>query len=414
MNSRILIVEDSEFYGKLLKRTITSQLGLQVLWFKTYAETESVIEDSDDICIALLEFHLPDAMNGEIINLCVRYSIPSVVMTGKFSPDLQELIWSKRVIDYVLKEGGHALEYLVELVDRSIKNKKIGILIVDDSKVGRNHLRNLLETHQFKIYEAEHGLEGLEVLEKNQDIKLALVDYKMPVCNGFEFTKKVRQKYPLDKLAIIGISARGSHAMMIKFIKYGANDFITKPFISELLYCRVNQNIKIIESFETIRQTALIDHLTKIHNRRYLFEAGEVLFNSAKRNGTYLAVAMIDIDNFKQINDTMGHVTGDSVIKKVSHLLKDNIRNSDLIVRYGGEEFCIVSSNMDPKQAIFLFDNLRLKIYQNEFLHEGNAFQVSVSFGVCIEKKNTLTDMINAADEKLYEAKEQGKNKVCL
>jgi diguanylate cyclase (GGDEF)-like protein len=389
-------------------------MDLQVIWFKTYEEVEKALPESHDYVIALLDYHLPDAMDGEIIDLCARFAIPSVVMTGTFSVDLQEIIWSKKVIDYVLKDGGHAIEYLVDLVKRSIKNKEIGILVVDDSVVSRRHLSNLLKTHQFKVYEAENGLIAYDILEQNNDIKLVLTDYNMPECNGYELTKKIRTKYSMDRLAIIGLSGRGGHSMMIKFIKYGANDFLSKPFISELLYCRINQNIKIIEYFESVREASLVDHLTKIHNRRYLHESGELLFNTAKRNGTYMAVALLDLDNFKTINDTMGHDAGDMVLVKVAEILKKNIRKTDVLARYGGEEFCILGNNMDPKEALTLFDHIRERVEQFSFLFENEKIQVTVSIGLCIEKKESLTDMINAADHKLYEAKASGKNRICI
>jgi len=412
MTKKILIVEDSEFYGKLLKRSISSKLGFQVIWFKSFQETEKALEDTDNILLAILDYHLPDAMGGEIIELCRKWQIPSIVMTATFSPDIQEVIWSKKVIDYVIKEGAHSISYLIEQIDRFNKNQDIGILVVDDSTVSRTHLRQLLKIHQFKVYEAADGNEALEILDSHMDIKLALVDYQMPVCDGIEFTKRARKIFPLERLAIIGISAIGSHAMMIKFIKYGANDFITKPFVSELLYCRVNLNIKVVEYFETLREVALIDHLTQIHNRRYLYESGEMLFNNAIRNGNYLSVAMIDIDDFKIINDTYGHEAGDIVIKSIAQILKRSIRKSDIVVRYGGEEFCIVGNNMDPKEVISLFDKLRKKIEEYEFVYEGKKFKVTSSFGLCIEKKKSLTDMINNADNNLYKAKELGKNKV--
>ncbi len=414
MSIKVLIVDDSEFYGKLLIRSIKSQLGCEIIWFKTYAETKAAIADLKDVSIALLDYHLPDAMDGEIIDLCTDANIPSIVMTGTFSPDIQEVIWSKKVIDYVLKEGGHSINYLIKFIKSFERNKDIGILIVDDSKVSRSHLKNLLQNHHYKIYEAVNGLKGMEVLDANSDIKLVLTDYQMPLCDGFEFTKNIRKKYPMEKVAIIGISTRGGHAMLIKFIKYGANDFLTKPFISELLYCRINQNIKMVEFFENMRQVALIDHLTQLHNRRYLSETGELLFDTAKRNGTYFAVAIIDIDDFKKVNDSMGHEAGDIVLKKVAKILKTNIRKTDIVCRYGGEEFCIIGNNMDPKEILTLFDNLRKKLYEHTFSFEGKKFNISASFGVCIEKKNSLTDMINAADEKLFDAKRQGKNRVCI
>lgn len=414
MGMKILIVDDSDFYGKLLIRSIKSKLECDIIWYKTYKETQDAIGELQDVTIALLDYHLPDAMDGEIIDLCSSNKIPCVVMTGTFTSDIQEVIWSKKIIDYVLKEGGHSITYLIELIESFEKNKEIGILIVDDSKVSRSHLKTLLQLHQYKIYEAVNGLQGMEVLEANGDIKLVLTDYQMPLCDGFEFTKKIRKRYPKENLAIIGISSRGGHAMLIKFIKYGANDFITKPFVSELLYCRINQNLNVVEYFEKTRQIALIDHLTSLHNRRYLSETGELLFNSAKRNGTYFAIALIDIDDFKIINDTMGHEMGDIVLKKFADILLNNMRKTDIVCRYGGEEFCIIGNNIDPKEILKLFDSLRIKIFEHTFSFEGKKFNISASFGVCIEKKNSLTDMINTADEKLYEAKKQGKNRVCI
>ncbi|MBB6480699.1 GGDEF domain-containing response regulator [Spirochaeta isovalerica] len=417
MSHKIIIVEGSEFYGKLLKHSISHSLGFQVIWFKSYREAEVGLPthvESGEIIMAILDYHLPDAMDGAIVDLCLSHNIPSLVMTSTFSPDIQEVIWSKKVIDYVIKEGSHSVGYILGMINRFNKNRDIGVLVIDDSTVSRKHLKGLLDVHQYKVYEAENGLVALEILEKTPDIKLALVDYQMPVCDGFEFTTKARKNFPMEKLAIIGISAKGSHAMLIKFIKYGANDFITKPFVSELLYTRINQNIRLIENFESLREVALIDHLTGIHNRRYLFDTGELLFNTARRTGSYITVAMIDIDNFKMINDTFGHDAGDYVIKTLARIFQGSLRSTDILTRYGGEEFCIIGNNMDPKDAILLFESVRTKIEDYDFSHEGKKISVTASFGLCIEKKNSLTDMINAADAKLYEAKEKGKNRVCL
>jgi len=417
MSHKIIIVEGSEFYGKLLKHSISHSLGFQVIWFKSYKEAEAGLKDyaeSGDILMAILDYHLPDAMDGAIVDLCLSFRIPSMVMSSTFSADIQEVIWSKKVIDYVIKEGSHSVGYIMEMIERFNKNRDISVLVIDDSAVSRKHVKGLLEVHHYNVYEAENGLIALEILENNPHIKLALVDYQMPVCDGFEFTKKARKNFPMEKLAIIGISAKGSHAMLIKFIKYGANDFITKPFVSELLYTRINQNIKLIENFESLREVALIDHLTGIHNRRYLFDTGELVFNTAKRTGSYITVAMVDIDDFKNINDTCGHDAGDYVIKTLARIFQGSLRSTDILARYGGEEFCIIGNNMDPKDAILLFESIRKKIDDYDFNHEGKKIAVTASIGLCIEKKNTLTDMINSADAKLYEAKDKGKNRVCL
>ncbi|OQY30876.1 MAG: hypothetical protein B6241_15170 [Spirochaetaceae bacterium 4572_59] len=412
MDTKILIVEDSLFFGKLLKHNIESRLGYTVYWYKTLAETEEALEKISDISIALLDFHLPDAKDGEIIDLCTSRDLPSIVMTGRFSSSVQEATWSRKVIDYVLKEDGNCINYLIDMIQRFFKNKDLGILVVDDSVVARKHLKQLLDIHHFKVYQAKDGIEALEVLESHLDIKLVLTDYNMPRCDGFELTRKIRQNYPTDRLAIIGISAGGNHAMMIKFIKYGANDFFTKPFISDLLFCRIYQNLRLVDSFEHIKEEALIDHLTGLHNRRYLFETGDLLFKSANRTGQFLIVAMIDLDNFKKVNDSLGHDTGDMVLKKVSEIMKNRMRRSDLLCRYGGEEFCIVGNNMNPRDAIILFEALRNEISQLVYSKGKKQFNVTASIGLCLEKKSSLSEMITLSDKKMYEAKQQGKNRV--
>ena len=270
----------------------------------------------------------------------------------------------------------------------------------------------MLQIHQFKVYEARDGLEAMEILESHMDIKLVLTDYSMPRCDGFELTRRIRQSYSTDRLAIIGISARGNHTMMIKFIKYGANDFFTKPFISDLLFCRIYQNLRLVDSFENIKEEALIDHLTGLHNRRYLFETGDLLFKTSQRTGQFMVVAMIDLDDFKEINDTLGHDMGDTVLEKVSEILSQNVRESDILCRYGGEEFCIVGNNMHPKDAVLLFEELRYKIQEIEFNSDFKPFQITASIGLCLEKKSTFSEMISLADKKMYEAKQQGKNRV--
>ena len=414
MEIKILIVEDSQFFGKLLKHNIESRLGYTVYWYKTLSETREALEEIDDVSLALLDFHLPDAQEGEIVDLCISKGIPTIVMTGRFSPNVQESTWSRRVIDYVLKEDSNCINYLLEMIQRFFKNKDVGILVVDDSTVARKHLRQLLNIHQFRVYEAQDGIEAMEVLESQMDIKLVLTDYSMPRCDGFDLTRKIRQSFSTDRLAIIGISAKGNHSMMIKFIKYGANDFFTKPFISDLLFCRIYQNLKLVDSFELIKEEALIDPLTRLHNRRYLYETGDLLLKSAMRTGQYLIVAMMDLDNFKWINDTLGHDAGDQVLKRVSEVLEKSMRESDIISRYGGEEFCIVGNNMHPKDALVLFEEIRDKISKIEFQDKETTFNVTASIGLCLEKRASFSEMITAADKKMYEAKELGKNRVTI
>ena len=143
MGIKILVVEDSQFFGKLLRHNIESRLGYTVHWYKTLKETKQAFEKEKDYSIALLDFDLPDAEGGEIVDLCNEENIPSIVMTGRFSPDVQESTWSRKVIDYILKEDSNCINYLLDMIQRFFRNRDLGILVVDDSSVARKHLLQL-------------------------------------------------------------------------------------------------------------------------------------------------------------------------------------------------------------------------------------------------------------------------------
>ncbi|HCM26436.1 MAG: hypothetical protein A2Z99_20995 [Treponema sp. GWB1_62_6] len=413
MEPVILIVEDSMMFGRLLERSIINGLGFQTVLVTSYLETEKLLESGRLPIVALLDYCLPDALDGEIIDLCLKYQVPSIIMSSSFSDDLQESIWSKRVLDYIVKEGAQSIQYALDLIDRIVKNSDIGILIVDDSKVARNSIVQDLKPYRYQLYEAANGMEAFDILNASNGIKLVLTDYYMPVCDGFELTKKIRQVYQLDRLAIIGISSQSSQQLTIKFIKHGANDFLIKPFNREMLYCRINQNLKIVEHFDTLRQITHIDHLTNTSNRRYLFEAGDIIFEDSLRTGNFPIIAMIDIDSFKTINDTYSHQTGDQVIRTVAETLNRSIRKTDILSRYGGDEFCLICRNMDITGAPGKFEKWRKQVENLSFEKDGKTFHVTISIGLCLEKGDSFMQMIDAADKKLYEAKQAGRNQVC-
>lgn len=413
MEPVVLVVEDSLMFGRLLERSIVNGLGYRTILISSYLETKKFLEAGNKADLALLDYCLADAMDGEIIDLCLQHGIPSIILSSKFSDDLQESIWAKRVIDYIVKEGAHSIQYALDLVDRIFKNSSVGILIVDDSRVSRKSIVQELQPFRYHLYEAANGLEAMDILREHKDIRLVLTDYHMPLCDGFDLTKRIRQTYSMDKLAIIGISSQSSQQLVVKFIKHGANDFLTKPFNREMLYCRINQNLRLVEQFEAMRQVSFVDHMTNVNNRRYLFEAGDIIIEESLRTGHFPVVSMIDIDKFKSINDTYGHHTGDKVISGIADALGRHIRKADILSRYGGDEFCIICRNMEIEFAPGKFDKWRKEIESLEFEHDGTPFHVTVSIGLCLEKGDSFLHMLKMADKKLYEAKAAGRNRVC-
>lgn len=410
---QILIVEDSKLFGSVLKKEIEAELQLQVTWATTYAETEELINrKGTQFFISLLDLNLPDAPDGEVVDLVLGHDIPAIVFTGDLTSEVRERIWGKSVVDYVIKEGTQSIDYIISLIRRIHKNNTIKVLVVDDTKFYRKVIYELLKIHQYSVLKARDGVEALRVLESNPDITMVLTDYNMPNMDGFELTKTIRSKYRRDEKSIIGLSDQANSFLSARFIKYGANDFINKPFLNEEFYCRVSQAIEAIEHVNQIKDLSNKDFLTGLYNRRYFFEAGGNLFASAQRKHITLTVALLDIDFFKKINDAYGHDAGDVVLQHLSTLLQKRFRETDIVARIGGEEFCILLVNEAREFTYEIFDNFRKTIEVSEAVVDGKRIQFTISLGVCTKLAASLEEMIKQADLLLYQAKESGRNRI--
>ncbi len=255
MVMRALLVEDSKFVAELIKKEITTSLGFTVDWADSYRDAQALLHrHASDYFIALLDLNLPDAPDGEVVDLVLSKDIPSIVFTADFTAELREQIWSKKIIDYVLKQTAQDVDYIVSLIRRIHDNRSIQVLVVDDSKVARSHICNLLKIHQFQVIEACDGKEALEKILEFPDIKMVITDFHMPRMDGFELTREIRKTYKKTALAIVGVSAQEDGDLAALFIKSGANDFIRKPFSAEEFYCRVTQNIEAIEYIDSLNE----------------------------------------------------------------------------------------------------------------------------------------------------------------
>jgi diguanylate cyclase (GGDEF)-like protein len=243
-------------------------------------------------------------------------------------------------------------------------------------------------------------------------VSLVLTDYNMPNMDGFELTKQIRSRYRRDEMSIIGLSDQANSFLSAQFIKYGASDFINKPFLNEEFYCRVSQAIETIEHVNQIKDLSNKDFLTGLYNRRYFFETGSTLFANAQRQHINLSIALLDIDFFKKINDTYGHDAGDVVLQHLSAIMQKRFRKTDIVARLGGEEFCILLVNDHCEESFTIFDNLRKTIAESEAVVNGIHIRFTVSIGVCTRLANSLEEMIKQADLLLYQAKEGGRNRV--
>jgi diguanylate cyclase (GGDEF)-like protein len=284
------------------------------------------------------------------------------------------------------------------------------ILIVDDTETNIDILLDLLG-NKYEIIVATDGVTALEIIE-DEEIDLVLLDIMMPNMDGYEVCHRIRQTYDAQALPIIFITARSDETSIEQAYKTGGNDYITKPFKTLELLARIKTQLTLKELIKNLERVASYDEMTGIYNRRKFFEIAIEMFKNSQEN---LYAIMIDIDKFKNINDTYGHPTGDRVIKAIAQTIAKNLCNSAVFGRVGGEEFAILCHPNTNNRVEKQIENIRKAVEELEiFTDENKMIKCTISEGVASATKDmkTIDALLKLADEALYEAKGQGRNRV--
>jgi len=408
----ILIVDDSKTICATLETLIQEELGFNPIVAHSKQECEEkLIIYKNEISVALLDLGLDDAPNGEVIDSVSKFNIPSIVLTG--SQTSQHILKDKNIVDYVIKEGRFAYEYILNLIKRIVTNYRVKVLIADDSRVVAKKTIDLLRRYQLTCYYAKDGKEALNILEKDKNIKILFTDYDMPNMNGLELTKQIRANYSKDTLSIITLTGSKERSEIVaRFLKYGANDFLSKGCSEEEFFATLNSNLETLELFEEIKNKANKDYMTGMFNRRYFFDEGQALYQDALLMNQNICVAMFDIDKFKNINDTYGHDIGDIAICEVAKIVSKYFTNNAIISRFGGEEFCIIKVDTEESAFLETLEKIRKEFEINKVNTPKGEIQYTVSIGYSINTGNSLGDMVSDADIGLYNAKNNGRNQI--
>jgi len=295
--------------------------------------------------------------------------------------------------------------------------KEFTILITDDEKFNLDILANILSPI-YNILIARNGARALELAKQNNP-DLILLDIIMPDMNGFDVITKLKESDRTVKIPVIFITGLTDPADEEKGFFLGAVDYITKPFNKAIVKARVNTHIQIVDQMRTIEQIGLIDALTKVANRRGFDNRFCADWGRSIREGTPISVMIMDIDKFKNYNDTYGHHEGDNALKAFADTAsKTSSRANDFFARWGGEEFIMLLPNTDIYGAAEVAEKLRANIEEMTMQTEdGEETKITVSIGVksIIPAADSIPDdFIKKADQALYRAKESGRNRVEL
>lgn len=405
---KILVVEDSAIVLKVLKHLLAQQPTLQPFYADSFAAAQALVAAPDmDFFAALVDLNLPDAPDGEVVDFTLERGLPTVVLTGSFDEVRRRQLLAMGVVDYVTKEGRYSYEYAVRLLQRLLSNERVPVLVVDDSSTGRKRIGSLLRLQRFPVFEAQDGVDGIRVLLDNPGIRLVITDYNMPCMDGCEMVRLIRGKYEKSDLVIIGLSSEGEESLSAQFIKSGANDFLRKPFNQEEFFCRVSHNVEMLDMIETIRDAAHRDFYTGAYNRHYFFAQGEKLLAQAREKNVPVAVAVLNLDHFREINEQFGHEVGDQAMRETAATLLRAFGRF-LLARADGQEFFALLAGLDNAKACAFVESVRLVLSGAPAQVRGRTLCVTFSAGVSNAPGHNLDQMIQNAYACLQRAKEAG------
>jgi two-component system, cell cycle response regulator len=298
------------------------------------------------------------------------------------------------------------------------------ILLVDDEPTQRLIMARLLKRAGYDVETAGNGKEALAKLQV-EDYQLMITDWEMPEMDGIALCSALRAQQR-GYIYTILLTARDAIEHVVTGLQAGADDYLTKPVIEPELIARLSTGKRIVTlernlraANEENRRLSITDPLTGAYNRRYLMEQLPREIERAARYGRQLSVVMCDVDHFKKINDTHGHLIGDEVLKWFVGVLQKTVRACDWVARYGGEEFVVVLPETAVANAATAGEHLREQVANATFVSHETSFQASASFGVSGWKEivpagATLDALMSKCDIGVYASKANGRNRVTV
>lgn len=283
------------------------------------------------------------------------------------------------------------------------------ILIVDDQAFDITLMSTYLD--EFKLYTAMNGKSAIDIVN-SYDIDLILMDMKMPDMDGCETCYQLKQDVKTKDIPVIFVTGMADEESIVKAYDAGGVDYVTKPIKERELLARINTHLKLRESIQKLEILSYKDSMTNIFNRRRFFEITEEKFVESSSD---LVAVMIDIDNFKAINDTYGHSTGDKVIKRVAELISEILPDDAIFGRIGGEEFAVVCRRPSAEMVSSRMDIIRALTSQSPVVAEDDTdvnFTISIGVSMSDKSMKSIDALLSSADIALYDAKGTGRNKV--
>lgn len=412
----VLYLDISTFLQNIMQRVVL-QCGHTLLPATSLSLGRKLVAEKQiDLIIMGLEF--PDGNAREFIHAMTKerkVPIPVIVMSSNNSVIIREELFSLGVFDFILKSDlklerfSRYFSMLANTDELQRYMQSLKIAVLDDSKTFLSLVQTIFELN--KLTGVRLFSDPEEFLTANESWDLYIIDYILPGVSGDSIIETIRTKNP--EAIIICISGISNDGALSKVLMAGADDYMMKPFDANLFMARLKINVKSNLLNSKLKKAAITDGLTGAFNHAHsFFMLDQALQNAAKTN-TELSVLMLDLDNFKKLNDSEGHQMGDEALVEISRTIQRIKRKTDILGRYGGEEFVLLLPDTGRVRALAVANKIRLAIATLNFSRP--KLQVTVSIGMAVTVTGERSEQVIArADAKLYEAKNLGKNRVAV
>jgi diguanylate cyclase (GGDEF)-like protein len=299
----------------------------------------------------------------------------------------------------------------------------MNILIADDDAVSRRLLEKTLQQAGYEVTAVKDGRQAIEKLCDPAGPRLALLDWMMPLFDGPAVCSEVRKRRGQTHVHIVLLTSRNSKEDIVAGLESGADDYLVKPFHPAELMARLRVGVRILQlednllqAREDMRYKATHDSLTTLLNRGLILEMLPQELNRTRRERSGIAVMLGDLDHFKKVNDTLGHLVGDEVLREVGRRLVEAVRPCDVVARYGGEEFLVVITQCNDMNVLARAEQIRTAIGERPISTSRGPVSITISIGISVghgEDTMTMEGILREADNALYAAKAAGRNRTC-
>jgi two-component system cell cycle response regulator len=296
------------------------------------------------------------------------------------------------------------------------------VLIAEDDSASRRCLESSLAELGYEVVLTKDGREAWEILNRDDAPRLAILGLMLPEMDGIQICRALRESSGEPYIYIILVTARAKKEDLIGAIRAGADAFLTEPIDPQELQLQLHAGSRIVElqqaliaARETLRAQASYDSLTGLWNRRVILDILDREVARSRREGKSLGVLLVDLDNFKEVNDTYGHMVGDVVLRGAAKRMLSLVRVYDSVGRYGGEEFLIVLPGCNVQAVLGVAERLRAGMAHSDIRTAVGAIRLTISLGAVVinhTEEAHANSFLQAADEALYLAKARGRNRV--